>query len=142
MECEKIYISLIKEKLEKDGEIALKVHGGSMRPFIKSGSVIKIQNVKLIKNCGIKIGDVVLYEQDGRLLMHRVIKILRKSNMNDKIFLVAGDNRIDTIPHTIKEEEIIGIFPKKRLLRLLELYLVIPINFVYTIARFIKRIYR
>ncbi|MEK6645837.1 MAG: signal peptidase I [Candidatus Firestonebacteria bacterium] len=136
----------LKHKLKNDGYAYIKVQGGSMRPWIKSGSVVK---VNAIDTGRIKRGDIVLYQVEEQFLVHRVIKILvpassKQGNKSEKIFVIAGDNRIDTIIHKIKEEQIVGIvncscrfIGKSRIKRILELFLVMPIHYIYIIARFI-----
>ena len=132
----------LKHKLKNDGYIYLKASGGSMRPWIKSGSILKINAIDTGKASfattdtnRIRIGDIVLYEVQEQFLVHRVIKKI------GKIFIIAGDNRIDTVLHRVNEEQIFGIVEhSNRIKRIFELFLVMPIHYIYVIARFIHTI--
>ena len=134
----------LKHKLKNDGYAYIKVQGGSMRPWIKSGSVVKVNSVSIDK---IKRGDIILYQVEEQFLVHRVIKIKKSEKHifpgskapSTKIFVIAGDNRIDTVIHKIRGEQIVGIVEhSNRIKRILELFLVMPIHYVYVIARFIR----
>jgi signal peptidase I len=66
---------LVSEKIRSHGSACVSVRDGSMFPWFRSGDLI------FVRRCdfeGVSAGDVVLFEQDGELLLHRVIR--RTSN--------------------------------------------------------------
>jgi signal peptidase I len=61
----------IAEKLRADGSVCFRVLGASMFPWIRSGDLVFVRSFSYEQASR---GDVVLYEREGRLFVHRVIK--------------------------------------------------------------------
>lgn len=84
-------ISIIKEKLDNNGEVVFTVTGNSMLPFLKDKETL----VTLIKPYRpLKRGDVVFYhDEKNRWILHRIIKVKKE------ILIICGDalNRIEYI---------------------------------------------
>ena len=97
-----LLVQLIKDKLDKDGQIALMVHGNSMFPTFHNNQIVKVK-----KSSNISIGNIIAYYLvvDGvlKIIVHRVI-FKRKEYV-----LTRGDNNgfIDTVK--VKNESIIGV---------------------------------
>ncbi len=83
---------LIKNLLHSDSvhQANITVHGRSMSPFIKSGSIVALKPVNPRRN--IRIGDVLAarHLDSGTVLVHRVIWIKKDR------FLLKGDNNLKT----------------------------------------------
>lgn len=79
------YIELAKDAITNNLSLWLKVSGRSMSPTIKSGEKILIKLVELEQ---IKIGDIVVYKTNDKLISHRIIFIghLR--------FTIKGDSEL------------------------------------------------
>jgi signal peptidase I len=60
----------IAEKLRADGSVCFRVLGASMFPWIRSGDLVFVRSFSYEQASR---GDVVLYEREGRLFVHRVI---------------------------------------------------------------------
>lgn len=95
-------INLLKEELNKKGELQLTVHGDSMLPLLKDGDTIKIE-----KYNEYKVGDVVAYfvkvDNELKIVIHRIV-LKRKEYL-----LTKGDNNnfIDKIK--VKNDLILGV---------------------------------
>jgi len=81
------------EKLNKIGFIEHCVKGSSMMPFIRSGSLVIIE-----KFSDLKKGDCALFEQEGKLILHRVKKVKE----NGYVFI--GDNSYKSDGFILKEK--------------------------------------
>ena len=69
--------------LEQKGFIERRATGSSMMPFIRSGDTLIISKL----NGKLKKGDIALFEQDGKYLLHRVVKVYING------YKCRGDNR-------------------------------------------------
>ena len=75
--------SSIRTQLDTQGFCACTVAGSSMNPMLREGrEVVMIRK----KSTPPRVDDVVLYEHDGELVLHRVRKITPKG------YLIRGDN--------------------------------------------------
>ncbi|MFQ3675257.1 MAG: S24/S26 family peptidase [Endomicrobiia bacterium] len=77
----------------------IKTSGGCMRPLLKSGEIVFIKKTKKVF-----LGDIVLYEFQGKKYLHRIINRVK----ND--IIVCDDTGV-TFPVKIKISNIIGIHP-------------------------------
>ncbi|MFH1093583.1 MAG: signal peptidase I [Candidatus Omnitrophota bacterium] len=69
------FIELNKALLDKSHDVELRVYGGSMRPFIKSGDLLRIAPFDMKS---VRIGDVIAYKSpEERLVIHRVIRRIK-----------------------------------------------------------------
>jgi len=83
--------TLIRELLEKEISVRVRVTGNSMTPFIRSGDVVVLKRVSWIR---LSVGDIVFFKHpDGRSLLHRLIRIFPGTD-NNLFFQTQGDNRI------------------------------------------------
>lgn len=86
---------------------ALTIGSGSMSPAIEKGDVIILKSMKNEETRKIKKGDVLVYNHDNKIIVHRVIK---KSNNGETIsFKTKGDYNNAKDSWTVKQEEVIGI---------------------------------
>ena len=94
-------IDLLKEELNKKGELQLTVHGDSMLPNLKDGEAI------IVEKCDkYKIGDIVAFyaiiEKQLKIVVHRVI-LVRKTYA-----LTKGDNNNFIDPIKVIYDMILG----------------------------------
>ena len=86
---------------------ALTIGSGSMSPAIEKGDVIILKGMKNEEARKIKKGDVLVYNHDNKIIVHRVIK---KSNNGETIsFKTKGDYNNAKDSWTVKQEDVIGI---------------------------------
>lgn len=86
---------------------ALTIGSGSMSPAIEKGDVIILKGMKNEEARKIKNGDVLVYNHDNKIIVHRVIK---KSNNGETIsFKTKGDYNNAKDSWTVKQEDVIGI---------------------------------
>ena len=86
---------------------ALTIGSGSMSPAIEKGDVIVLKVMKNEEARKIKKGDVLVYNHDNKIIVHRVIK---KSNNGETIsFKTKGDYNNAKDSWTVKQEDVIGI---------------------------------
>lgn len=86
---------------------ALTIGSGSMSPAIEKGDVIVLRSMKNEEARKIKKGDVLVYNHDNKIIVHRVIK---KSNNDETIsFKTKGDYNNAKDSWTVKQEDVIGI---------------------------------
>lgn len=86
---------------------ALTIGSGSMSPAIEKGDVIVLKSMKNEEARKIKKGDVLVYNHDNKIIVHRVIK---KSNNGKTIsFKTKGDYNNAKDSWTVKQEDVIGI---------------------------------
>lgn len=86
---------------------ALTIGSGSMSPTIEKGDVIILKSMKNEETRKIKKGDVLVYNHDNKIIVHRVIK---KSNNGETIsFKTKGDYNNAKDSWIVKQEEVIGI---------------------------------
>ena len=86
---------------------ALTIGSGSMSPAIEKGDVIVLKSMKNEEARKIKKGDVLVYNHDNKIIVHRVIK---KSNNGKTIsFKTKGDYNNTKDSWTVKQEDVIGI---------------------------------
>lgn len=92
-----IEIENLKEKINQEGFIVSSCKGKSMQPFLHENDKVLINKV----NREIKKYDVVLYEDNGKNILHRVINIV------DEYLYIRGDNSLKL--EKVKKEDVIGI---------------------------------
>lgn len=86
---------------------ALTIGSGSMSPAIEKGDVIVLKSMKNEEARKIKKGDVLVYNHDNKIIVHRVMK---KSNNGETIsFKTKGDYNNAKDSWTVKQEDVIGI---------------------------------
>ena len=82
---------------------AIAIASGSMTPHISKGDVVIVD--KKFKN--LKIGDVLAYKYEGKIIVHRVYKII--NNNNEYFIYTKGDANKDFDNYKITEDMFIGV---------------------------------
>ena len=85
----------------------LVIGSDSMRPKIKKGDVVLIKKLKGDEIKNIKVGDILVFRKEGKLISHRVNNILEKNGLI--FFVTKGDNNNQIDAGLVTEQEIIGI---------------------------------
>jgi hypothetical protein len=62
---------LVQEGLRRQRRLCLRLQGESMWPSIPAGSLVEVERVS---SRDIKLGDVVVWHRDGKLVAHRVVQ--------------------------------------------------------------------
>ena len=78
--------ALAEEVVRSFGEVRLRVFGTSMVPSILPGDLISIQRANLNE---ISLGEIILFAQDGRLFVHRVVSRVR--GLDTSCLITRGD---------------------------------------------------
>ncbi len=94
-----IRYSDIRTQLDRQGFCACTVSGASMNPMLREGrDVVMIRK----KSAPPRVGDVVLYQYGGELILHRVRKITPEG------YLIRGDNSyVDHV--NVPEQDVLGV---------------------------------
>jgi|GEM_PF-2221580 len=71
---------------ETDKESRLKVSGYSMSPLIKNGDWVMLKH----NSNDIRIGSIIAFRRERRIIVHRVIQIQKKCDKNS--FITKGDS--------------------------------------------------
>ena len=90
--------------IEAEGKIKAKFCGRSMQPTLKEGMQIQIERVSPDR---VKPAEIILYKNNGTLVAHRVIKILKQGKK--LIFAAKGDNHAYMNTDFVRGENLIGI---------------------------------
>jgi signal peptidase I len=77
------------------------VSGSSMLPLIQDGD----QALVIHGVTGIRRGDMVVFRQQGKMVVHRVLRVNLQTN--SPTFLIKGDNNLSVDP-PVQAEEIVG----------------------------------
>jgi hypothetical protein len=79
--------SLVREGLRQQGRVRLRLRGDSMWPTVPAGSLVAVERVAPE---GIRLGDVVVWQQGGGLIAHRVVQKVRDGS--GQWLVTKGDN--------------------------------------------------
>ena len=85
---------------------ALTIGSGSMSPKIEKGDIVILKKVKKSELKTINKGDVLVYNHDDKIIVHRVVEILNANGQTS--FITKGDNNDTKDSWVIKEDEVIG----------------------------------
>lgn len=96
----KVKISLLRELIDSGGGFTFKAEGTSMMPLIPSGAEVRIEK------CAAPVaGEIVLYEADCQIRLHRVVSIRKKAD-GTSVIQIRGDAL--TTVETVEEKDVIG----------------------------------
>ena len=86
---------------------ALAIGSGSMTPTISKGDAIILEHFSEKDLSKLKKGDVLVYNHDNKIIVHRLIK-MKKMN-NNIYYKTKGDNNDTQDSWLVKGEEVIGV---------------------------------
>jgi len=96
-------VELAAEVLRSRGELRFRATGASMIPAIWPGTVLRVRREGA---AGAGPGDVILFERDGSLVAHRVVR--RLDSAEGPVWITRGDrNRHEDAP--VLERELLGL---------------------------------
>jgi len=99
---EPVYTQLLREWIEAGEPAWLPVIGDSMAPFLPKGSKVLLSRMAPDR---IACGDLIVYEEEGRMICHRVLR--RRPHGFSPAFLTKGDGWRMTDPW-ICAKQIVG----------------------------------
>lgn len=86
---------------------AMAVGSGSMTPNINLGDVVIIEKLKDSEIANLKVGDVIAYEYDRKIIIHRIIAIENKDGKY--IFHTKGDYNDGPDNYEVKQSSVRGL---------------------------------
>jgi hypothetical protein len=92
--------ALMREAIERFGAARLRAFGGSMAPAIRPGDLLHVQ---WRPAAAIRPGDVVLFERDGRLFAHRVVRCRGNGTIQTR-----GDSHLHSDP-PLATRQVLGV---------------------------------
>jgi len=98
--------SEISRKIHSQGSVCLRVLGGSMTPWIRSGDLVFIKRFDFER---VSTGDVILFERDDRFFVHRIIG--RAHNLSARkgvAQLVTKGDALDGVDAPVSAAEFLG----------------------------------
>jgi signal peptidase I len=95
-------LELLVETLRIRGAARLRVHGCSMRPWLRGGEVVEVRREVPGR---VRRGDVVAYARGGGLFVHRVIG---KSQREGRTLLITKGDAFPEADAPVLEEELLG----------------------------------
>jgi len=94
-------IDRIAAKLRSDGSACFRVFGASMFPWIRTGDLVFVRRLDYEQA---RRGDVVVFERDARLFVHRVIRVERSG---EHVIVTKGD-ALDRVDAPVTRAEFLG----------------------------------
>jgi len=103
MECrEAVKCQLVADAIRAFGGLRLKVTGSSMLPSVFPGDILSIRQSEIVE---VELGDIVLFDRDGRLFAHRV---LDKIQGTDQTYLITQGEQLPGTDPPISARELLG----------------------------------
>ncbi|MGB8543199.1 MAG: signal peptidase I [Candidatus Acidiferrales bacterium] len=98
--------SEISRKIRAQGSLCLRVLGGSMTPWIRSGDLVFIKRFDFER---VSVGDVILFEREGRFFVHRMIGHAQSIFAGEKVRrLITKGDALDGLDAPVSTEEFLG----------------------------------
>lgn len=92
----------VSDLVLKANKIHLRVVTGSMSPAIREGDLLQVEPISPDK---LQIGDILLYQNQKRLICHRLAQIYKNRG---KAYLVTKADRSSTLDPPILVKQILG----------------------------------
>lgn len=96
----------VTETMRKRGWVFLKVSGKSMFPWIRESDIVFLRHMGI---CEVGRGDVIVFEKNGMLCVHRVLAIRGdvRQGANDISLITKGDATADA-DSLVSSDEVLG----------------------------------
>jgi signal peptidase I len=96
----------VAEKMRSQGSACLRVSGGSMIPWMRSGDFVFIRRSEFAR---ISAGDVIVFHRNGLLVVHRTIGRV-EGTPSDRIasLLITKGDASDEMDAPVSEQEYLG----------------------------------
>lgn len=98
-----ILVPALKMLKNTGRERRITVAGGSMRPFLSDGSEVVVERGV----AGAGAGDIVVFSRKSRLVVHRVVRVIKKGGK--RLYLTKGDSALAPDYPPVSGDEIIGV---------------------------------
>jgi signal peptidase I len=96
----------IAAKVRTNGSACFRVLGTSMFPWVRSGDFVFVRRSDFATA---SVGEVILFEREQRLFVHRVLRhVTDKSAGQDRSLLIAKGDALDGKDAPVSEEEFLG----------------------------------
>lgn len=86
---------------------AMAIASPSMVPNINKGDAVIVEKLSNEEISNLEIGDIIAYEYDQKIIVHRIVSINKKSNKY--IFQTQGDNNDDVDSYDVNQSQIKGV---------------------------------
>jgi len=101
-----VRVNPIAAKVRANGSACFRVLGASMFPWIRSGDYVFVRRSAIESAT---VGEVILYERDRRLFVHRVLRrVADKSAGPSGSFLITKGDALDGRDAPVSEPEFLG----------------------------------
>ena len=99
-------VSEISRKIRSQGSVCLRVLGGSMTPWIRSSDLVFVKRFDCER---VSVGDVILFERDGRFFVHRMIGRAQSIRAGETVArLITKGDALDGPDAPISQDEFLG----------------------------------
>jgi signal peptidase I len=96
----------IAEKIRANGSVCFRVLGASMYPWIRSGDFVFVKRSAFDSA---RVGEVVLFEREKRLFVHRIVgRAIEQSADECGSFLITKGDALDGKDAPVSAEEFLG----------------------------------
>lgn len=83
------------------------VMSGSMEPIFKRGDILIVEKLTDRNDKKLEISDIIEYNLDDRIVLHRIIRIEEKNN--EVVYITKGDNNDVEDPDPVSRSQVVGI---------------------------------
>jgi signal peptidase I len=104
---EKASKALVEEVVRSFGKVRLRVLGTSMAPAVLPGDLVSVRRVDLDE---ISAGQMVLFLQNGRLFVHRVVSrnVVSATGNTEELCLITRGDRLRYDDPPVSSKELLG----------------------------------
>lgn len=102
-------LHVLKKSLKHNNQVSLQIVSDSMEPLIKVGESIEVAKVQSVKE--LRVFDIILFDQAGRLNCHFLAKVDYENN----VFITKSLRHPGVSDYPIGSDQIIGIIKQKRI---------------------------
>jgi signal peptidase I len=96
----------VAEKMRSQGSACLRVSGGSMTPWMRSGDFVFIRRFDFAK---VSAGEVIVFQRNGLVVVHRAIRCLKAApSEKTASFLITKGDASDEMDAPVSAEEYLG----------------------------------
>ncbi|MBQ1496155.1 MAG: signal peptidase I [Bacilli bacterium] len=85
----------------------LVIGSNSMKDYMKKGDVIIVKKLNDKEKANLKVGDILVFNYDNRVIAHRIYKILERNNT--RYYVTKGDSNSQADSGSIDNKSVIGI---------------------------------
>jgi hypothetical protein len=103
---QQVFSATLLDALARGEAVLLRVHGGSMKPWLREEQKIRVSPVAGRR---IRRGDVALFRREnGRMILHRVVRVGRDPQTDLPLYGCLGDAEAG-MPELVPEAALLGV---------------------------------